>query len=79
MKHGISFEEAQTVFLDDAARLIDDPDHAAVEARFILMGYSSQARGLTVCHCYRQSSTVIRLISARKATQQEQKIYWRLK
>lgn len=75
-KHGISFEEGQSVFLDENARLIDDPDHSADEERFILLGYSFQARCLIVSHCYRQSDTEVRLISARRATAQEEKIYW---
>ena len=53
LKHGVSFEEAQTVFLDENARLIDDPDHSGEEERFLLMGYGFQARCLTVSHCYR--------------------------
>lgn len=79
VKHGISFEEAQTVFLDERARLIDDPDHSEVEARFLLVGYSSEARCLVVSHCYRESDSVIRLISARRATKLEEAMYWRLK
>jgi uncharacterized DUF497 family protein len=78
-KHGISFEEAQTVFLDESARLIDDPDHSEDEDRFLLLGYSSQARCVIVSHCYRQSDSVIRLISARRATAQEEQVYWRLR
>jgi uncharacterized DUF497 family protein len=76
-KHGVSFEEAQTVFLDDNARLIDDPDHSEEEDRFVLLGYSFQARCLIVIHCYRERDSVIRLISARFATRQEEEIYWR--
>ena len=79
LKHAVSFEEAQTVFLDDSARLMDDPDHFEDEDRFLLLGYSFQARCLMVSHCYRQSDSVIRLISARRATLQEQEAYWRLK
>jgi uncharacterized protein len=78
-KHGVSFEEAQTVFLDDTARLIDDPDHSDVEDRFLLLGYSFRARCLVVSHCYRESDSVIRLISARSATAQEEEQYWSLK
>lgn len=74
-KHNISFEEAQTVFLDEHALLIDDPDHSQEEERFILLGFSLQAKLLVVCHCYRQSNNVIRLISARKATKTEAKTY----
>jgi uncharacterized DUF497 family protein len=78
-KHGVSFEEAQTVFLDESARLIDDPDHSREEERFVLMGYSFQARCLIVSHCYRESDSVIRLISARRATAHEEEVYWRLR
>lgn len=77
VKHGISFEEAQTVFLDENARLIDDPDHSEEEERFLLLGYSLQARCLLVSHCYRESETMIRLISARRATPREEEVYWR--
>jgi uncharacterized DUF497 family protein len=73
IKHGISFEEAQTVFWGDDARLIDDPDNSVDERRFVLLAYSSQARCLIVSHCYRESNTLIRLISARRATAQKRK------
>ncbi len=53
-KHGVSFQEATTVFLDEFARLIDDPDHSEDEERFIIVGLSSNLRILTVCHCYRE-------------------------
>jgi uncharacterized DUF497 family protein len=76
-KHGVSFEEARSVFLDENARLIDDPDHSAEEERFVLLGYSVQTRCLIVSHCYRKSDSVIRLISARVATPREEKMYWR--
>ena len=79
VKHGVSFEEAQTVFLDESARLIDDPDHSGEEEPFVLLGYSSQARCLIVSHCYRESDSVMRLISARRATAQEEEVYWRLR
>jgi len=78
-KHGVSFEEAQTVFVDESARLIDDPDHSGEEERFVLLGYSFQAGCLIVSHCYRESDSVIRLISARRATAQEEEVYWRLR
>jgi uncharacterized DUF497 family protein len=71
-KHGISFEEAQTVFADENALLIDDPDHSQDEDRFILLGLSARLRILVVCHCYREHDDVIRIISARKATRSEQ-------
>jgi len=78
-KHGVSFEEAKAVFLDESARLIDDPDHSADEERFLLLGYSFRARCLVVSHCYRESDSVIRLISARRATPHEEAIYWSYK
>lgn len=74
-KHGISFEEAQTVFRDEEALLIDDPDHSQEEERFIILGFSEKANLLVVCHCYRASDSIIRLISARKATRTEQGYY----
>lgn len=74
-KHNISFEEAQTAFYDDNALLIDDPDHSEEEERFILLGFSFRANLLVVCHCYRQSESVIRIISARKATKNEERAY----
>jgi len=73
--HGISFEEAQTVFVDEHALLIHDPDHSDDEDRFILLGLSARVRLLVVCHSYRKSDEVIRIISARKATKEEQKQY----
>lgn len=76
VKHGVSFEEAKSVFLDENARLIDDPDHSAEEQRFLLLGYSFQARCLIVSHCYRESDSVVRLISARRATKHEEELYW---
>lgn len=74
-KHSVSFDEAKTVFYDENARLITDPDHSEDEDRFILMGLSSSLRLLVVCHCYRVDEKVIRIISARKATRPESKIY----
>ncbi|MCK4624824.1 MAG: BrnT family toxin [Phycisphaerae bacterium] len=74
-KHGVSFEEAGTVFYDENARLIHDPDHSVREERFILLGLSVRLRVLVVCHCYRQDEALIRIISARKATKKEQKRY----
>lgn len=75
-KHKISFEEAKTVFYDEEALLIDDPEHSQEEARFIILGLSKRANLLVVCHCYRVSETVIRIISARKATKNETKQYY---
>ena len=74
-KHGIAFEEAQSVFFDERARLIDDPDHSEDEDRFVLLGFSSSLRMLLVCHCYRREGEVIRIISARQATTRESKHY----
>jgi uncharacterized DUF497 family protein len=74
-KHGVSFEEAQSVFSDERARLIDDPDHSDDEERFILLGLSSSLRVLVVVHCYRSQGNIIRIISARKATREEQRHY----
>ena len=65
-KHGISFDEAKTVFTDQFARLIADPDHSDIEDRFILLGTSIHSRLLVVCHCIREGES-IRIISARKA------------
>lgn len=76
-KHGVTFDEAKTVFFDDRARLIPDPDHSEDEERFVLLGLSSGLKLLVVCHCYRVEGRVIRLISARKATQREATIYER--
>lgn len=76
-KHGVSFEEARTVFYDDTALIIDDPEHSADEERFIILGFSKQANLLVVCHCYRAADMVIRIISARKATKNEAKFYER--
>jgi hypothetical protein len=74
-KHGVFFEEARSVFFDELARLIEDPDHSEDEDRFILLGLSSSLRLLLVCHCYRSAGNVIRIISARKATARESKSY----
>ncbi len=73
-KHGISFNEAKTVFTDQFARLIHDPDHSGEEDRFILLGASIHSRLLVVCHCIRNIDS-IRIISARKADKQERNIY----
>jgi uncharacterized DUF497 family protein len=76
-KHGVTFDEAKTVFYDDDAELIGDPDHSSHEDRFVMLGMSMRARMLIVCHCYRQDNGVIRIISARKATKKEQSQYRR--
>ena len=74
-KHGVSFDEARTVFFDENAKLIDDPDHSAEEDRFVLLGLSSSLKVMLVCHCYRKEGNVIRIISARKASKHESKQY----
>jgi uncharacterized protein len=74
-KHGVSFDEAKSVFVDEHAKLIDDPDHSEDEERFVLLGLSSALRLLLVCHCYRSEGNVIRIISARKANTQESRSY----
>lgn len=74
-KHGVSFDEAQTVFFDEHARLLHDPDHSDEEDRFLLLGVSARLRILVVCHCYRSDDKEIRIISARKATKRERKQY----
>ena len=74
-KHGVSFEDAQAVFADENAKLIDDPDHSEEEDRFVLLGLSSSLRLLVVCHCYRSEGNVIRIISARKAEGHERNSY----
>lgn len=74
-KHGIWFEEAQSVFDDSHGRLFYDPEHSEDEERFILLGVSSAARILVVVHCYKESDSLIRIISARKATKKEARLY----
>jgi uncharacterized protein len=74
-KHGVSFEEARTVFFDDHALRIPDPDHSQDEDRFVLLGLSVRFRTLIVCHCHRQDDEVIRIISARPATRAERRQY----
>lgn len=79
-KHRVSFEEAQTVFLDERALLIADQHHR-LEDRFILLGLSLRLRALVVCHCYREDNDVIRIISARRANRDEERQYnerWKL-
>jgi hypothetical protein len=76
-KHCVSFEEAQTVFFDENAIQFDDPDHSIHEERFLLLGFSQILKVLVVCHCYRSDESIIRIISARKVTNKEQKVYFR--
>jgi uncharacterized DUF497 family protein len=74
-KHKISFQEAQSVFHDPFARIIDDPEHSGAENRFILLGMSHKLNVLIVCHCYREADERVRIISARKATKKEETQY----
>ena len=74
-KHGITFEEAVSAFLDENARVISDPEHSDDEDRFVLLGLSVRLRLLVVVHCYRQGEDLIRIISARKADPSERKQY----
>ena len=74
-KHGVTFADAQTVFGDEQARLIDDPDHSSDEERFLILGLAASLRLLVVAHCYRKAGGVIRIISARRATRDEQRFY----
>ena len=75
MKHGVSFQEASTVFYDEEALLRSAPDHSDEEDRFVLLGLSSELKMLVVVHCYREDDSVIRIISARKASSIEVKTY----
>lgn len=70
-KHGVSFDEASTAFGDANARLIFDPDHSNTEDRYILLGMTTRFRLVVVCHIYRKTERIIRIISARKATKHE--------
>ena len=74
-KHGVSFSEAESVFADENALLMDDPFHSDAEDRFLLLGLSSGMRILVVVHCYRDEEAVIRLISARRANANERRQY----
>ena len=74
-KHGVSFEEASSVFYDEEALIINDSAHSRDEERFVLIGFSYKYNLLVVCHCYRQNEEIIRIISARKATKTERNIY----
>ncbi len=75
-KHGVSFEEARTAFYDESAIQFYDPDHSDQEDRFILLGLSLKPQVLVVCHCFRESETVVRIISVRKADKDEEQAYW---
>lgn len=74
-KHGVSFDEAQSVFYDEFAVQFFDEEHSSEEERFLMLGTSVDARALLVCHCEREAGSVIRIISARKATRREQAFY----
>jgi uncharacterized protein len=74
-KHGVSFEEARSVFFDDHGVEFYDNEHSEWEDRFLLLGVSVKLRLLMVCHCHREKGDVIRIISARVATQNEQRHY----
>jgi uncharacterized protein len=74
-KHGVSFEEAQSVFYDEYAVQFFDEDHSGNEERFLLLGMSTGARRLLVCHCERDTGNTIRIISVRKATKRESNFY----
>jgi uncharacterized DUF497 family protein len=76
-KHGVSFEEASTVFYDERAVEFYDDDHSEWEDRFLLLGISAKLRLLMICHCFRVDESVMRIISARKATQKEAQFYRR--
>lgn len=75
-KHGLSFETAKEVFFDELAILFDDPDHSLFEDRFLIIGSIKSSQICIVSHCYRDHENRIRIISARKATKAEQKIYY---
>ena len=75
-KHGISFEEAQTAFLDENAMRYFDPEHSGDEDRFLLLGMSWRIRVLVVCHCFRVDDSIVRIISARRADKKESNEYW---
>ena len=74
-KHGIPFAEAEVIFWDENALLLDDPDHSDEEDRFVLLGLSGRLRLLAVVHSYQAHEAVIRIISARKATRREHELY----
>jgi uncharacterized DUF497 family protein len=79
-KHGVAFREAASVFSDEHALLLNDPDHSSSEDRFVLLGLSSALRVIVVHHTFRTGGEVIRIISARKATHAERNDYvnrWR--
>jgi len=76
-KHGVSFEEAKSIFFDEYALLTADPDHSETEDRFVLLRLSARLRLLLVCHCFEVDDSLIRVISSRKATRKEMSLYRR--
>lgn len=74
-KHQVSFDEAKSVFYDEFAVQFFDEEHSSNEDRFLMLGMSSSARLLLVCHCEHEHGEVIRIISARKATKRESAFY----
>ena len=75
-KHGVSFEEASSVFYDEFAVQFYDNRHSELEEdRFLILGISNNSRMLMICHCEKQSGNVLRIISARKATKNERRFY----
>jgi len=75
-KHGVSFEEAESVFYDECALEFFDEEHSSKEERFLMLGLSVKLRVLVACHCIKEKGGVIRIISVRKATKKESKYYW---
>ncbi len=75
-KHGVSFDEARTVFYDEYAIQFYDSEHSENEDRFILLGTSFKLKALVVCHCFKAEDTIVRIISARRADKDEQQAYW---
>ena len=78
-KHGVTFEEAMTVFFDPLAKIASDPDHSDIENRMILIGYSKKQNLLFIVHIYKEDKDTIRIISARKATKKEKNDFMNLK
>lgn len=74
-EHGVTFEEAKSAFYDDFAIQFFDDQNSGLEDRFLLLGHSNQSRILLICHCEQESGNLIRIISARKATAKERKLY----
>ena len=74
-KHHVSFDEAKSIFFDEFGIQFFDEDHSCDEERFLMLGMSSGAKLLIVCHCEREHGAIIRIISARKATKREGAFY----